>query len=619
MENLEPYATVDGSATVRIEFEGSPVLSFSAEDLLLKSGINYVDFKGTIEDCMLWWPNGLGKQNLYQVQAFVEAGGVTVTSEPQDFGIRTININMDRISADERLFALEINGIKTYCKGADWVPADCIYGRVSNEKYATLIQEAADANFNMLRIWGGGIYEKDVFYQWCDRLGIMLWHDFMFSCAVYPDNLEWFRHEVEREAHYQTRRLRTHPAVVIWSGCNENNWGFADWWRSDPPSFLGGATCYNTILPEVVRRNCPTIPYWNGSPYGGVTPNSPSIGDEHSWFHFYMNSNVNVRTSTEAYDQKLAKFVSEYGYIGPPPLESITRYHGGHPVQMGGSIWNQHINRFEIGTTIPGINRQYTEKPDLSLAEYLLYGGLCQGTVYYHSLESMRSKEDCWGSLIWDYSDSWGEIGWSIIDYYATRKISWYFVRRALAHLKLVLREKDGIVRVTGINDTSIEHVIEADYGYVSFDGAVKALRSASLVLKPCCRSAVLEFERGAWDLTLGCIAIIPRICQADIAPAVLRSGPVKGLVLPEAHLTVSWVGGDSGTPEFDISSDAFAHALHFNLGAGIRLSDEYFDLLPGETRRIAAVGVPDGFDREMLRPEYVRQVRPGRPGGVRE
>ena len=204
----------------------------------------------------------------------------------------------------------------------------------------------------------------------------MLWHDFMFACALYPDYQDWFREAVERELDHQTRRLRNHASIALWCGGNENHWGFVDWW--DAPIFCG-AECYNRIAPQVVARNCPEVPYWNSSPYGGPHPNGDEAGDRHHWHECMMSSEMAQRIAPEEYGKVGAKFVSEYGYIGPCCKSSVIRYHGGAAIDRSSSTWRHHNNTFERGTVVAGIEKHYRDAAELSLDDYPLYGGPARG------------------------------------------------------------------------------------------------------------------------------------------------------------------------------------------------------------------------------------------------
>ncbi|MFN2229332.1 MAG: glycoside hydrolase family 2 protein [Anaerolineae bacterium] len=565
-----------GAGTVRVALSDQQGRSAKgAWSGLLRSGYNYVEFEIPLADPQFWWPNGMGEQHLYRVEAELEVGEERAAYPAFDYGLRTLELD----TASN--FAIVINGKRVFCKGANWIPADAIYARVDRQRYETLIREAAAANFNMLRIWGGGRYEDEAFYQTCDRHGIMIWHDFMFACAPYPDHLEGFRIEVEREAEYQTQRLGRHACVVLWSGSNENNWGFRDWWDDQTQ---GGAWTYNYALPRIAQRNTPEIPYWNGSPYGGDDPNSSEVGDRHHWYDCMMNPEMEKRITPEEYDKCDSLFVSEFGYVGAPIKETVLEYMDGAPLDRQGAVWQHHTNTFEKNTVDAGIRKQYTEPEGLSIEKYLLYSGLCQGLMYSYALDSMRYRANCHGSLFWMYEDCWGEIGWTIIDYYLRRKPAWYFVRRAYAPLRLILRPAGDAIRVVIANDTMESRPFELEYGYVGLDGRVRDLQRKVVEAVSLARTELLTFDRGGHDPAAGLwIARAPGIPEIDAA--ILRAVDYRQLQTTDPGLSIVDVNAQEGGGTVHVRAERYAHAVHLLLPAGAIPVDDYFDLLPGEER----------------------------------
>lgn len=605
VENFDRFKTVESELTVFITLRGKKVTEVSGS-FLLRSGINYIELVAEIPNAELWWPNGMGTQPLYSIEAVVRCGDFVGTFEPVSFGIRTLRLNVDKLSETERLFAIEINGIKTFCKGADWIPADAIYARVTDEKYRILITEAKEAHFTMLRIWGGGIYEKDLFYQLCDENGILVWQDLMFACASYPDNEAHFMDLVEKEITYQISRLRSHACLALWCGNNENQWIFDNQWKKNTENFYG-SQIYDYLAPTLVRHLSPDIPYWNSSPYGGTEPNSNEIGDRHHWHDCTMNPDMEKRISPEEYDKVSSKFITEYGYIGPCSSTSIEKYHAGEPVKQFSEIWNWHNNDFEKNTVVAGITKHYADASKLSLKEYLLYAGICQGMMYGYSLESIRARENCWGGLFWMYSDCWGEVGWTIIDYYLERKPSWYYTKRAFAPVKLVMREKSGTMYVTGINDTNEPRNFPVEYGYSSFDGTKRDTKKAEIILPAFSRGIVMTFPKPTADLVKEFVFVAPQ--ERSVADsAIFRSGVFRDLAVKKANLILKdFVNEGQGTVTFTVTTDVYAHAVHFILkdtGAGDALhhySDDYFDMLPGELKHIVVHDVELEFSDTQI------------------
>jgi beta-mannosidase len=576
VDKFHYYKTSEG--TVSVTLTDGQGRRFSAKRrALLRSGHTFVELTIPVHDPQLWWPNGLGEQHLYQVEVELAVADARTAYPTFDYGIRFVELDT------QEKFALVVNGKQMFCKGANWIPADAIYARMEDDRYETLIREAREANFNMLRIWGGGWYERDAFYAACDRYGIMIWHDFMFACAPYPDHLDWFRAEAEKEADYQTKRLQHHACVVLWCGSNENNWGFRDWWDEQTQ---GGAWTYNYLLPSVVQRNCPEVPYWNGSPYGGDEPNSSTVGDRHHWFDCMMNPEMEKRIAPEEYDRCTSMFVSEFGYVGAPDKETVLTYMDGAELDERGAVWQHHTNTFEQDTVLAGIGKHYVDPGALTLDDYLLYSGLCQGLMYSYALESMRYRANCHGSLFWMYNDCWGEVGWTIIDYYLRRKPSWYFVRRSYAPVRLILRAEGEDIRVVVANGSPDALPLKVEYGYVSLDGKLVELETCQVKAPALERTELCVFPRDAHDPTAGLwIARVPG--NAAVEPAVFRAVDHRQLRTVDPGLSFSVVDVQEKACAIQVSAQAYAHAVHFTLPGEALPSDNYFDLLPGETRTV--------------------------------
>lgn len=607
VEDLSLIGTKSCGLTIQL-LEGETVRAeTNLKDVLLTSGPNYIKAKLTVDHPKLWWPAGYGEQPLYTVRVSAECEGWTERYPDFRIGIRTIVLDTSVLEGEDHRFQLAVNDLPIFCKGGDWIPNDSIYARVPEEKYRVLIDEAAEANFNMIRVWGGGLYERDCFYEMCDKKGILIWQDFMFACATYPDHHEWFRGLIREELDYQTKRLRNYACLALFCGTNECHWIFNEidnprWKIKMKYNYQFGLSLPNVLAKEAIRKNCPSIPYWNSSPYGGKLPNADTVGDVHRWHDAFMSKKLEERLDIASFDDVRSKFVSEYGYVGPCCLATTREYLGladGEEVVREGPVWQMHLNVFERGNTDAGIRKHYLDHPEqLGIEDYLLYGGMVQGTALGYSLEALRFKEQCYGAIFWMYNDAWGESGWTIIDYYLRRKISYYAVKRALAHKKLTVRRCGGEFVIQGINDTAEPVTIPVEYGYLSFDGTVRELKKAELTLEPHSRAYLIREALPERDYRKGSIAVIPRAEGMDAV--LLRTDDLRNLEFETAPVQVEKAEQRGTSYCVTVSSGQYAHGVY--IAGDYRCSDNYFDLLPGERKTVEVY-------RCSVQPE-VKQVR---------
>jgi len=602
VENLNMISTACGDVCVEVLYEGVSCAEAEQKDVLLTSGANYFDFDICVKNPKLWWPNGYGEQPLYTIRVSVICGDVKAEYSDIEYGIRTVKLDTSAIEGEHRNFAIIVNGVRVFCKGGDWIPSDSIYARITKEKYNTLINEAVAANFNILRIWGGGLYERDVFYSLCNKAGVMIWQDFMFACSTYPDHIPWFKQEVAGELDYQTKRLRNHPCIAVLCGSNENHWIFNEvdnpkWGIEITPEYPHGMHIYNTMAKEAVRKNCSFIPYWNSSPYGGKLPNDFTSGSVHRWPQGFMNPDMEVRIDPKKYDSPESKFVAEYGYVGPCCLETMKEYMDDQPMERGNRVWELHNNTFEKETVYAGIRKHYLDKPeDLSFDDYILYGGMVQGMMLGYSLEAYRFHEHCAGGIFWMYNDTWGEIGWTIIDYYLRRKISFYGVKRAFAPVKFSMRVVDGNLKVQGCNDTEQPVTVIGLFGYRSFDNKTDKCKPVSFTLEPRSRVYVHNELLPDEDYLNGSIVFIPE--NSSVNSVMLRMFETRDLAFGGADVEVLEDTQCEGGRKLTLSSKAYAHGVYIKNGA-YHCSDNYFDLLPGEVKTIT-VDCPAGVKLEI-------------------
>ncbi|MCI0693209.1 hypothetical protein L0337_14540 [candidate division KSB1 bacterium] len=319
---VEVESTREMEATIEVASQDRSCKTVR-QTVKLISGVHTYAVEATIENPKLWWPNGLGEQHLYTIEAKLSADNRSPDRAEKRIGLRTIELwqHPDEFG---KSFEFVVNGLPVFAKGGNWIPADNFTTRIDRKKYEHLIGSAKDANMNMLRVWGGGIYENDDFYELCDELGIMVWQDFMFACSMYPatpaDSLR-----VEREAVYQVKRLRDHPSIVMWCGNNEVEAAWMGWgWKERLPASLWDdyLKIFHDILPRVCAAYDPSRTYWPSSPSSNLedSPNSPTSGDMHYWGVWH------AAAPFEEYLKQTPRFMSEYGFQSFPQLSSVNKF-----------------------------------------------------------------------------------------------------------------------------------------------------------------------------------------------------------------------------------------------------------------------------------------------------
>ena len=482
--------------------------------------------------------------------------------------------------------------MKIFCKGGNWVPADSVYLRVTNEKYKTLVQEAAACNFNMLRIWGGGLYEPDCFYDYCSEYGILIMQDFMYACAFYPDYLDWFMHEAQLEAEYQTKRLAHQACMAVWTGNNEVHESYTDWFRGDiEPEYYHGTKIFNYLLPSAVRNNSPLIPYMPSSPFYGSKANDMLAGDSHiwGWMRKEQETGLQFMYELEAFDRVAAKvrMSSEYGFFGALKYSSVEKFHDGEEIAVGSAIWLHHREHKGVrGLILDSIDRHLTDSAVLDVKDYLLYSGIMQGILYEELSLALRRREHCSGKLIWMYNDCWPETGWTVIDYYTTRKISFYYLKRAFETTKFIVRVIDGQVSMVALNETPDSQNVLAEYGYMSFNGEKQGSAVEEITVEAHGRLELKGFK-AVHDTSKGFYYMLARN-NANFQPAVSLRGYYRDVEFPAANIETVKSETADGNTVLVLRSDVFVPVVNIQpRDDTVKMSDNYFQLLPNTEKKV--------------------------------
>ncbi|MHB8071385.1 MAG: glycoside hydrolase family 2 protein [Candidatus Cryosericum sp.] len=457
----------DGAGTVRVSGYVVPGVDFGdagnytvavrVDDALVgEFPVQHVgeelSFEGvfSLQGVHLWYPNGLGDHYLYAFEFTLKVDGVPVCSEKEKIGLRTVKLTREQ-DAEGESFVFTVNGKRVFAKGANWIPADSILSWIQPEDYSRLLHMAAGANMNMLRVWGGGIYENKQFYALCDELGIMVWQDFMFACAEYPDHLEWFRRLCSMEVREAVRKLRHHASIVLWCGNNENNMGFDEWpmmAHKVDGEYLGNRL-YLHDFPMICAHEDPSRPYWPSSPYGGDKANSADCGDRHVW---------NVWSGWEDYPiyaDETGRFISEFGFQSAPDAKTIDFFATRQEQSIFSPVTLSH-NKKEEGQQriLHFIDAHFGQTTDFGAFAYL--SQLDQAEAVKFGVEHWRARK-YWtaGTLYWQFNDSWPVFSWSSVDYFKRPKALYYYTKRFYADIVPIIRYEPSIntASVTVVND----------------------------------------------------------------------------------------------------------------------------------------------------------------------
>ncbi|MFI6435644.1 glycoside hydrolase family 2 protein [Streptomyces sp. NPDC050759] len=389
-----------------------------------------------VPDVGLWWPRGYGEQPLYDVELTLVHEGRPLDVWRHRVGFRTVEL--DRAAdAHGTGFTLVVNGERLFARGVNWIPDDVFPSRITRERYRERLGQAAEAGVDLVRVWGGGIYESEDFYDACDELGLLVWQDFPFACAAYPEE-QPLRGEVEAEARENVVRLMPHPSLVLWNGNNENLWGFRDWgWEERLVGDSWGEGYYLGVLPRVVAELDPTRPYTAGSPWSGSWehhPNDPAHGTHHSW-------EVWNREDYAEYRAEVPRFVAEFGWQAPPAYATLARALPGE-VLAADSPGMLHHQKADDGNgkLRRGLERHFAfPEGDFDRWHYLMQ--VNQARAVAAGIEHWRSHWPvCAGTVVWQLNDCWPVTSWAAIDGDGREKPLYHELRRLYADRLLTLR-----------------------------------------------------------------------------------------------------------------------------------------------------------------------------------
>lgn len=484
--SIDSYLPKGEKVTVILKNEGER--QSIVQSLILPSdGVGQYKIPFSISQPKLWWCNGLGEPYLYHWRLEVKTSSGWFYIKSLTHGIRTVELVRNSDDYGESFF-LKLNDVPVYAKGANYIPSHSFPTEVTPEHYRRVMREAVFANMNMLRIWGGGIYENDYFYELADSLGLMIWQDFMYACALYPGTYN-FLENARLEAMDQVKRLRQHPSVVIWCGNNESdeawhNWGYQKQYGMSPELqdtiWKHYTRLFHEILPEVLKQWCFNVPYVSSSPQTGWgRPESMVSGDSHYWGVWWG------KEPFEKYLEKIPRFMSEFGFQAMPEISTLRLFQPSSADTLFSPqlrCHQKHPTGFETIATY--LQREGLEPA--TVEEYIYHTQLLQARGIGLGIAAQRaSRPRCMGSLYWQLNDCWPVTSWSSVDFSGNRKALHYVAKELYDTFALSILPKFDTLQVIAVNDTRSEVKGQLEINFRFFDGNVKKLISNAIKIRP--------------------------------------------------------------------------------------------------------------------------------------
>jgi beta-mannosidase len=554
----------------------------------------------------LWWPNEFGPQPLYGVEVTLQRGETVLDRRSYQVGLRTVELRREPDQWGES-FTFVVNGVPIFVKGADWIPADSFPTRIRDAYMEGLIRDAAAAHMNMLRVWGGGFYEEERFYDLCDRYGILIWQDFIFACGIYPED-DAFAENVRVEAIENVRRLRHRASLALWCGNNEMEQGWVDWKWNDPadPAVqrlkAGYDRIFHHLLPGVIAAEDPDRPYWPSSASSGIPfsePNAQQRGDTHYWDVWHG------RKPFSAYRQQFPRFMSEFGFQALPPYKTVQTYAAPADQNMTSYIMEHHQRSGSgNGLMVAQMTDTFRMPKDFPALVYLSMVLQAEG-IRYGVEHWRRNRERVSGTLIWQLNDCWPVASWSSIDYFGRWKALHYAARRFYAPVLLSVEDDGSRMGVFITNDTAGKWDGEVRWSLETLSGErldsgtekVSAAPLAATLLR------TLDFSSRLNSDNRRQVVFVAELWQGKVMQArqVATSVPNKHLELTDPRLEAkASLKGQQVT--MDVKAQSLARFVELELEeADVVFSDNYFDIPAGRTVSITCP-LPAGWSLEQVR-----------------
>jgi|UniRef100_UPI00404AA72C beta-mannosidase len=578
------------SARVRvISVEGRNTL---IDTLVSIQGSQFVEHI-QVPDAQVWHPRGRGAQHLYNIVFdLLDTNDQVLESHTKRVGFRKVELDSSPSVDGKNMFAIKVNGERLWIRGANWIPDDPFPTRVTKERYQQRIKDMLEVNINGIRVWGGGIYESEDFYNFCDEEGIVVWQDFLFACAAYPETPEMFE-EVALEVDENVRRLSSHPSLVIWCGGNECLEGFQYWgWQPDLAGRPWGETFYRQTIPNTLKSIDTSRPYIPGSPFSTHSDDVRSFdsGTNHIW-------DVWNETGYERYEQYQPAFAAEFGFNGPGSWSMLTRAIGSDTLDSTTPEVAYYQRAFDGMTKIAaGLSREFANPPTQGHAWYFA-AALDQARAVEIGLKHFRSLyETCSGSILWQFNDMWPAISWAVLDHTGFRKLAWHAMKAAYRPRTLIVGRVDQGAQITLLNDHPEAWKPRVELFLINQVGVVinKHLLEVQLDRYSVFRTPATE--------------IFPEIANGQFEGFILATHPevrvsrrttLNPAAAAPAHDLEHFTEIVDGKLRVDVTAKTYIHELSILpeiLHLGTQIDSQNVSLLPGENHIFTVTGPTDAL-----------------------
>ena len=620
---VETYKSGNYSVNFEVMLNDSVVFSSEQEPIKGK-----VQATLRIPHPEIWWPNGWGDHPLYTVKAVLENDGKIVHSRQVRTGLRTIEIAREKDERGES-FGIKVNGRLIFCKGANWIPADAMPGRLTEKRYEHLLQSCIDANMNMIRLWGGGLYEPDIFYEFCDENGLMIWHDFMFASGPYLAT-EPYLENVKAEIRNVVLRRRHHPSIALWCGNNESEFNMAggqNWIANNPAvTWDDFDKIFYETIPQTAALYDPDRPYWPSSPHNPLDRKQerPDFQSASGTTHTYEVWGGERRFDAFSEMGKY-RFVAEFGFQSLPSKETVYYFTDPADRYFPSTILDHHNltgrkpNQNQGNVRIAAFTADMFRMP-VGIDNWITVSQILQGEGMKMGCEALRRNyPGSTGALYWQLDDNWPVISWSSIDYFGRWKALHYMAKRFFSPVLVSGIEKDGKVMIYGCNDLLEEKDCRLEWTLLHFDGT-RVESGASDIRLPANLSAMLmtldlqsqvkenpelsTYRKDSYRNRSNLLLSI-KLVQGDnlLSSDIVTFVPPKYWQLKDPELKYS-IAMENGRKKITLSANHFAAYVELGVNNSYaQFSDNYFHLLPGETKTIYVTSseVPDNEFRKRF------------------